>query len=151
MQAADRIPWTPSIFLSGTLVAPEIFAAPPRFQDKLFLAYPTLPSDETRTGIEEYARLAARHKLPPGHFAAQPSAYAAAQLLVEGLNRTGRDLSREKLIATLEGFYEFQTGLTPPITNGPNRRIGALGAYVLRVNLPEKKFVPASGWLAPEE
>lgn len=66
MQAADRIPWTPSIFLSRTLVGPEIFEAPPQFQDKLFLAYPTLPSDQTRTGIEEYARLVASYKLPPG-------------------------------------------------------------------------------------
>ncbi|HSB80263.1 MAG TPA: hypothetical protein VLM91_15895 [Candidatus Methylomirabilis sp.] len=60
-------------------------------------------------------------------------------------------MSREKLIATLEGFYELQTDLMPPITYGPNRRIWALGAYVLRVNLPEKKFVLASGWLTPEE
>ncbi|HSB80262.1 MAG TPA: hypothetical protein VLM91_15890 [Candidatus Methylomirabilis sp.] len=81
MQAAGRTPWTPSIFLSRTLVGPEIFEAPPRFQDKLFLAYPTLPSDQTRTSIEEYARLAARPKLPPGHLAALLSAYAAAQVL----------------------------------------------------------------------
>lgn len=70
---------------------------------------------------------------------------------MEGLKRTGRDLNREKLIATLEGSYELQTDLMPPITYGPNRRIGGLGAYVLRVNLPEKKFMPASGWLAPQE
>jgi ABC-type branched-subunit amino acid transport system substrate-binding protein len=148
---AQKLPWTASLYLSGTLVGQEIFEAPRSFQDRLFLAYPTLPADQTAAGIQGYGRLAARHNLPARHLAAQLSAYCAAQVLVEGLKRTGRDLSREKLIATLEGLYGFETGLTPPITYGPNRRIGALGAYVLGVNLAEKRFVPASGWLAPEE
>jgi hypothetical protein len=57
-------------------------------------------------------------------------------------------LSRERLIQALEGFYNYQTGLTPPITYGPNRRIGAMGAYIVMVDLKEKKFVPVSGWVA---
>ena len=148
---AQKNSWTASLYLPGTLAGQEIFAAPPSFQDKLFLSYPTLPSDQTAAGVQGYERLAKKHNLPARHLAAQLSAYCAAQVLVEGLKRTGRDLSREKLIATLEGFYEFETGLMPPITYGPNRRIGALGAYVLGVNLAEKKFLPASTWLAPEE
>lgn len=148
---AQKLSWTGGLYLSGTLAGQEIFEVPRSFQDRLFLAYPTLPADQTAAGIEGYGRLAARHNLPTRHLAAQLSAYCAAQLLVEGLKRTGRDLSREKLIATLEGLYAFETGLTPPLTYGPNRRIGALGAYVLGVNLDEKKFVPASGWLTPEE
>ena len=50
--------------------------------------------------------------------------------MVESLKRAGKDLSREKLIQTLEALYEYRTGLTPAITYGPNRRIGAMGAYV---------------------
>jgi len=67
--------------------------------------------------------------------------------LVEALKRAGKDLSREKLIQTLEGFYEYSTGLTPLITYGPNRRVGAMGAYVVSINLKEKQFAPASGWI----
>ena len=75
------------------------------------------------------------------------SAYAAAQVLVEGLKRGGRDLSREKLIAALEGLYEFESGVTPALTYNPNRRIGALGAYIVSLDLNKKQFVPVSGWL----
>ena len=41
-------------------------------------------------------------------------------------NKTKR-LSREKMVTALEDLYEFDTGLTPPITYDPNRRIGARG------------------------
>ena len=52
------------------------------------------------------------------------------------------------MIQALEGFYNYQTGLTPPITYGPNRRVGAAGAYVVMVDLKEKKFIPVSGWVS---
>jgi len=49
-----------------------------------------------------------------------------------------------------EGLYEYDTGLMPKITFGPNRRIGALGAYVVTLD-PEKKLFPASlQWIAVE-
>ena len=61
---------------------------------------------------------------------------------------SGKDLSRERLITTLEGLYEYETGLIPRITFGPNRRIGALGAYIVTID-PEKKLFPASvEWIA---
>ena len=64
------------------------------------------------------------------------------------MRRVGKDLSREKLIQALEGLYEFSTGLTPAITFGPNRRIGAMGTYVVTIDLKERRFVPASGWIS---
>jgi hypothetical protein len=36
------------------------------------------------------------------------------------------------------------------MTFGPNRRIGAIGAYVVTVDLKQKQFVPASGWIGVE-
>jgi ABC-type branched-subunit amino acid transport system substrate-binding protein len=98
--------------------------------------------------VAEYSQLAEKYKLPQKHLAAQLSAFASAKLLIEGLKRAGKDLSRERLIQVFEGFYEYKTGLTPPITWGPNRRIGAMGAHVVRVDLKGKQFVPASGWVS---
>jgi hypothetical protein len=56
-------------------------------------------------------------------------------------------VSREKLIQALEGLYQYPTELTPAITYGPNRRIGAMGAYVVQIDLKEKRLLPASGWI----
>jgi hypothetical protein len=66
--------------------------------------------------------------------AAQISAFAAVKVLTEGLRRSGRDLSREKFIASLDGLFEVDTGLTRPLTYSKNRRIGALGAYIVTVD-----------------
>ena len=77
----------------------------------------------------------------------QISALVAAKILVEGLKRTGKDLSREKFIRSLEKLYEFQTGLTPRITYGPNRRIGALGSHIVTIDLEKKSFSPVGQWI----
>jgi ABC-type branched-subunit amino acid transport system substrate-binding protein len=143
-KAADALAWTPNVYLLGTLVgrsAPELASA--RMKDHVFFAFPTVPSDVTVTGVAEYGGLLHKHKLSPVHSAAQVSALAAAKILVHALERCGKDLTREKLITTLEGLYEFDTGLSPKITFGPNRRLGMLGAYVVTMD-PEKKQFPAN-------
>ena len=75
---------------------------------------------------------------------------SAAQALAEGLKRAGRDLSRERLIGALEGFYEFNTGLGPPLTFGPNRRVGADGAHVVAVDVERRQYVPSIGWVSAD-
>lgn len=86
--------------------------------------------------------MAERYELPREHIQAQLAAYAAAQLFVEGLRQAGRDLSRERLVAGIEKLYQFDTGVTPPLTYGPNRRIGARGAHIATVNLGKQTYEP---------
>ena len=146
MTAADKLHWYPTIFFPSTVGGKEIFGAPIGFNGKLFFSFPTGPADQSAEGVKEFRALADKYKLPAHHVAAQISAYSAAKILVEALKRAGKDVSREKLIQALEGLYEYQTGLTPAITYGPNRRVGAMGAYIVAVDLTEKQFVPVSGW-----
>ena len=116
--------------------------------EKIFLAFPTVPGDVTAEGAAEYRRLVEKYKFAAEHTAAQLAALAAAKTFVEGLRRTGADLSREQLIAALEGVYEYDTGLTPKIIFGPNRRVGAAGAYVITINSDTKNFESVGGWVA---
>ena len=147
LEAADKVNWYPHILLQSGGVNAAIFDAPAGFTSKIFSTIPTSPVDQTADGLREFGMLAEKYKLPQKHRAAQLTALAGAKVLVESLKRAGKDLSREKLVQTLEGFYEFQTGLTPVISYGPNRRIGAMGAHIVMVDLKEKKFVPAGGWI----
>jgi hypothetical protein len=66
-------------------------------------------------------------------------------LFVEGLRRAGRDLSRTRLVEGIEKLYGFETGVTPPLTYGPNRRVGALGAHIVVVDFGNRQYVPL-GW-----
>jgi ABC-type branched-subunit amino acid transport system substrate-binding protein len=147
MKEADKLGWFPSIFLPGA-TSREIFGAPAGFNGKIFLAFPTSPFDQTAEGIKEFRALAEKYNLPSTHRASQLSACTAAKILVEGLKRAGKDLSREKLIVALEALKRFETGLTPAITYGPNRRIGALGAWVVSIDLKKQEFIPVSNWIA---
>jgi ABC-type branched-subunit amino acid transport system substrate-binding protein len=147
MREADKQSWLPSIFLPSPSGGAEVFGAPSGFDGKIFFSFSTSPADQSLEGIKEFRALAEKYKLPTNHLAAQIFAYSAVKILVEALKQAGRDLSREKLIHALEGLYEYQTGLTPAITYGPNRRVGAMGSYVVTINLKEKQFVPVSGWI----
>jgi ABC-type branched-subunit amino acid transport system substrate-binding protein len=148
---ADAAGWTPNVYLLGTMVgrtAPDL--VPPRMKDRVFFAFPTVPADVSATGAAEYSGLLERNKLSSTHAAAQASAIAAAKILVHAMELCGKDLTRERLVTTLEGLYEYDTGLMPRITFGPNRRIGALGAYIVTMD-PEKKLFPASVEWVPVE
>jgi len=135
----------PRVYLLSSFVGAPLFEAPAAFHYRLFLDYPTFSSDITAEGRAAYMKLAERAALPRDHVQAQIAAFAAARLLVEGLRRAGRELSRAHLVEGLEALYDFRTGLTPPLTYGPNRRIGARGAHVVAVDLLKKAYDPV-GW-----
>ena len=147
MREAEKLNWFPVLLVPGGGIGAAVFGAPPGFDRRVFFSFATAPADHSQEGLQEFHALATKYKLPSTHVAAQVSAYAAAKILVEALKQVGKDLTREKLIQALEGFHDYATGLTPPITYGPNRRIGARGAYIVAIDLKEKTFVPVSGWV----
>ena len=146
---AEAAGWTPTVYLLGTLVGRNITEIVPlKMKNQVFLVFPTIPADISAAGAAEYSALLQKNKLTSTHAAAQASAIAAARILVHALELCGKNLSRERLVTTLEGLYEFDTGLMPKITFGPNRRIGILGAYIVTID-PEKKLFPASAeWVS---
>jgi ABC-type branched-subunit amino acid transport system substrate-binding protein len=146
LQAAAAHDWYPICFLFGDLVGRQLFDAPRGFDRRIFLSFGSLPSQST-VGIREYSTLADLFKLPTAQLAAQFEALAAMKVLVQALRQSGAALSRERLIEQLESFREHRTGFAPPLTFGPNRRVGADGAYVVTIDLINKKLVPVSDWV----
>lgn len=148
LREAAALGYAPRVFLLGVMTGRDLTsAAPPAFKDRIFLAFPTVPADVTAEGLADFRALHEQYKFAPRHTAAQLSAFAAAKIFVEGLQRAGRELSRERLVTALEGLYDFETGVTPRLTFGPNRRVGAAGAYVLALDPEKKEFTPAGGWV----
>lgn len=138
--------WSPNLFFLGTLSGRDFSAfSQPESKNKIFLAFPTVPSDVSNEGVGEFRALQEKYKIAPRHTAAQLSAFAAAKVFVEGLTRAGRDLNREKFVAALDTLYEYETGVTPRLTFGPNRRVGAAGAHIVTFDPAKKEFTPL-GW-----
>ena len=140
-------PW---LLASGTLAARAAARAPRSFQGRVRLAVPGSPADETPEAAAELARLRAQAGLSDRNRASQAAAVAAFDVLVEGLRRAGRQLTRERLVSSLEGLYDFPVGLQHPVTYGPNRRVGALGGRIVEVDLVSGSFSAVGGWRALE-
>jgi ABC-type branched-subunit amino acid transport system substrate-binding protein len=149
-EAAYRLDWEPYMYLLGSLTGNYVFKAPLDFQDRVFMAFPTSANDRTPAGVREFNDFHRRHRLVHEHLPAQISVYTATKTLLFGLRQAGRDLTRAKLISALEGLYQFDTGLTPPLSFGPNRRIGALGAHVVAVDLRKGSLGRSSEWVTPQ-
>ena len=144
-----RADWTPHLLVPGALASRELLALPAAFRDHVTLAYPTAPGNQRESALRELARLLQGQAGARAHQPSLVSAYAAALLMVEGLKRTGRDLSRRKLLATLETVQSFDTGLTPRLSYNADRRIGALGGYLVAVDLEAKGLRPLGGYQEP--
>jgi ABC-type branched-subunit amino acid transport system substrate-binding protein len=135
----------PHVYLLSSFVGRPLLDVPAAFHQRIFIAHPTTSQDITPRGREDYGRIAERQSLPNEHIQAQLAALAAAKLFVEGMRRAGRDASRTRLVEGVEKLYNFDTGVTPLLTYGPNRRIGALGAHIVTVDLENRRYVPV-GW-----
>jgi ABC-type branched-subunit amino acid transport system substrate-binding protein len=81
--------------------------------------------------------------------AMEMAAFAAAKLLAESLKLTGRELRRDKFLETLRQVREFETGVMPPVTFGPNRRLGIRGALI--VSTDDAGRVIGSDWIEVEK
>ena len=141
---------TTALFMPGVLAGKSVNSIPPSCRGRVWLSFPSLPGDRKEWGVREFQGMASRQRLAVTHQTAQLAAYASAKILVEGIRRAGRGLSRERLLEALEGMFEFDTGLTQPVTYNKNRRIGALGSHIVevapdRAGMPD--FIVPRGWV----
>jgi hypothetical protein len=132
---------SPLLFL-GNLLPADFFNEAAAYGDRIMVALTTTPGDVTAGGIAEYRAFAARHSISGTHLASQLTAYAAAKVLVQALKQSGRELTRDSLRTSLESLYEFDTGVTPPLTFGRSRRIAAPQVHVATIDPKSGAFVP---------
>lgn len=137
------------VYLLGALLKGDIFRAPDSYKGKLLAVFPNSSSARAPRALEGFRSFVARHGLDSQTSSSQLAAYCAATLMIEALEAAGRTLRREPIIRHLEGLYEYETGLMPPLTFGPNRRVGAYGGYIVSVDLASRAFVCNNTWVEP--
>lgn len=139
--------WSPYLLALGARTGGAAMRLPTTFGDRVYLAYPTRVEDITDQGAAALVVPGEKFKGPPSHVSARVAAYGATLVLEEGLKRAGRDLSRVKLAEALEKLFSFETGVTPTISYGPNRRVGALGAHIVGIDLGTHRFRPTGEYM----
>lgn len=125
-------------------VGRETLSLPPSQAARTLLAHPT-PLPE-RADVSEFSALLRRGG-GTSQLAFRAVAFAAAKVFTEGVKLSGRRLSRVGLVGSIEQLRDFRTGVLPPQTFGPNRRLGVAGAYIVGVDPAAKRLTPLSDWI----
>jgi ABC-type branched-subunit amino acid transport system substrate-binding protein len=147
LAGAERAKIYPLLLAPSALVGQQIYQAPKGFAKRIFLSFPILPGDQSAEGRAEFHRLAASGHFSEGELATRISALSAAKLLIEALRKAGRDVTREKLVAMCEQFYELNLGQMRPVSFGPDRRVGTTGAHVAGVDLQTRGLALPAQWV----
>ena len=71
--------------------------------------------------------------------------YFYAKLFVAGLQRAGRNLTRESYIAALEGIKDWENGITPPVSFSATDHLAQNSGFMVEVQ--KGVFRPISGWI----
>ncbi|MDH7448115.1 cytochrome c/ABC transporter substrate-binding protein [Aquimarina sp. 2201CG14-23] len=140
LSALYKVNKSPNILLPGSLSGIDIFKAPSSFNNKIFIGYPTWITEQTTKGIQVYQDLAQNYGLDSKWKRTQLDMLSMLLTTGEGLKRIGRNLSRERFIKTMEGFFEYSNGLGPSITYNLNQRVGNPNVYIVGFNSTEKKM-----------
>ncbi len=144
----DRAKLDAGLLGSSIMAGRGAFTLPASVAARTFLAYPaSLP---TREEFEEFVTVMQKANANIRSAAFQSVAFAAAKILVEATRNGSRQMSRAVLINSLEGLRDFRTGVVPPVTFGPNRRVGAAGSYIVGVDIVNKRYVPVSERVVPK-
>jgi ABC-type branched-subunit amino acid transport system substrate-binding protein len=146
-QEAAAAGWLPTLLVPGPLAPRNIVELPEAFAGRILLAYATVPADQKPQPLQEYSAMFQAKPLIRAHQTIQVPAYAATLATVDVLKRVGRELNRNKFVTAFETLNNYETGMLPPLTYNSDRRIGALGGYIVAVDPKRKDFRVQGGFV----
>lgn len=148
LDALKRTDWRPRLLISSSAIGPTIFDAPVDISGGIFLVLSLLADQSAKD--PDFLALRDQHGIPKHHAASQVAAYCASLVLAEGLKLAGREISRAKFVEGLENLRDFDTGVSHRLSFGPNRHVGADGAYIVGVEPSARRFKIVSDWRPPQ-
>ncbi|WP_254627492.1 ABC transporter substrate-binding protein [Myxococcus sp. CA040A] len=143
LRALEASAPTVRVLAPASLAIPEVVGAS---TERIHFLYPA-GLGERAPELKDFVSFMKRHGLAPGHSSFQFGAYAAARVLVEALTRTGAEVTRASLTQQLEALRDFDTGVSPPVTFGVNRRVGIQGGQLAALDPTTNQLVAASDWI----
>ena len=141
----------PIVLAPGSLIGREVFEAQSGFANKLFLAFPTLPTDQSRGGEKDFVELARAANLNQPHLPTGLTALTSAKLLLHALQESGRNLRAPDFVEKLETLYEFPTGHSTPLSFSKQRRIGVRESHIAAVDLTRKALASTGKRIGPPD
>lgn len=145
----ERVHLNAPLVSSVMMLGREAFDLSPETAARTLLSYPSALPDQS--DFAEFLDVMQRRHVSLRSPAFQAIAYASAKTLFEAIKLSSRKLSRATLISALEGLRDYRTGVIPPVSFGPNRRVGVEGSFVVGIDLTNKRYVALSEQLVPQD
>ena len=126
----DKIGFKPKLLSSSVINDPSIFQLAGSGIDGLLIeAYLPAFDDVSNPKIVEYQAFMKKYAPSEQIGGFSEAGYAYAQVMVEALTRTGKDLTREKLMQTLDQIKDYKGSLVPSLSYSPTDHAGVKAAY----------------------
>jgi branched-chain amino acid transport system substrate-binding protein len=149
LKEAHKIGWKPVFFGDYVSVDPRAFMAE-ELADGHYHIFAWGLRTEGGEGWKEMERLfkaAGADELL--NVPLMPAIWIPLMLTNKALQESGKDLTREKYVDTIEKIGEFEVPGMGKIGYGPNMRKGTKYYRILKCDAKEKKFVPVTDWREP--
>lgn len=106
------------------------------------------PVHSMKPAVVEYRKIL--EKQVPGHVPNRYSlfGYFYAKLFAEAAQRAGKDITREKLIKTMEGIKNWENGIISPVSFSETDHEAQKDGFMVEVK--GNVFKPISGWIGLE-
>jgi hypothetical protein len=150
MDAKAKLGWGDvRMVASGPLTDEQYLNVPGGFAEGTpgFCYYPD-PNSSQAPGVVEYRRLMAQYY--PGRAMNRYSlyGYVFGRLVVEGLSRAGRPLTRETFVQAMESIRDWDSGgIMPPVTFTSANHHAQRAGFICE--LRDGRFEPLGGWVEP--
>ncbi|HKE15209.1 MAG TPA: ABC transporter substrate-binding protein [Kofleriaceae bacterium] len=120
-----RMIFTNVSFVGSTALAEELGLLGPRYAEGVIVTQVVPPVESHSTAVLKYR--AALEKYFPGEAPDYVSleGYLAGLVLIEALQRAGRELDTERLVDAFESMHDFDLGIGTPITFGLTEHQGS--------------------------
>ena len=155
LKECQKADFTPYLFGTGTATDVKFLenAGESAYYGKGFQAFATQMNEKSdMPGVIEFRKAIAKYdpeNKDPNSF--NLFGYGIAKVLCKGIEKAGKDLTREKLVDALETLKGFETEIFPPVTYGKNNRQGTDSVRLVRANKKTHDFdVVINEWLVPK-
>jgi ABC-type branched-subunit amino acid transport system substrate-binding protein len=145
----ERAKLSVPLLSSVVMIGRAAFDLPKTIAAQTFLAYPAaIPNQEE---FAEFIAIMQKAGIKMRYPAFQALAYASTKIYVEAIKSSSRQLDRKTLLNSLEQIRDFRTGVVPPVTFGPNRRVGSTSSHIVGIDPDNKQYRPLTDRLLPKE
>lgn len=115
MKEAQKLGWKPKVIGHNTMADPVVVDLAGDALEGIYVNLMTAADTMDRPAVKRANEILAKYspKTKPGYY--PYLGMAGAIIFVEAAKRAGPELTRAKLIASLEGLGKFEAGVVPPI------------------------------------